>query len=325
MSEMSEISGVGMENDLVTNTMTKEKAKLTVQEIDQHNVQDVLQQSLQQPLVLMCWSARSEASSACLQLIQRLVSRFSGRIGLATLDCDAHPMLAQQLGAMQVPVAKVVAQGQILAEFTGQEPEDQLVALFTQLAGGPPSEAELEPSDDHSEMDQFLNAVEQKRQAGDLASAQQALETALADMAADAPELEAVRLKLGQILVESDQFDAAETLVDQFKSGGGEGAKLSAMIYFGREKALVTETAAELQAKIEQTADDPAACFGLAVYAVFDGDFAQARDGLMRMMLKARNFGDGKPQKALVALLDLMGPEHPEAKGLRRKLFSLLH
>lgn len=323
MSEMGEMSGVSMENGMAATG----NAKLTVQELDQHNVQEVLQQSLQQPLVLMCWSARSEDSAACLQLIKRLVSRFAGRIGLATLDCDAHPMLAQQLGAMQVPVAKVVAQGQILAEFTGQEPEDQLLALFTQLAGGPPGEAEPEVDEvgDHSEIDQFLMAVEQKRQAGDLPAAQQALETALADMAKDAPEIDAVRLKLGQILVESDQFDAAQALVDQFKAGSTEGPKLSAMIYFGREKALVSETADVLQTKLEKAADDYAAMFGLAILAVFEGDFAKARDGLMQMMLKARNYGDGKPKQALVALLDLMGPEHPDAKGLRRKLFSLLH
>lgn len=323
MGEIGEMNGAGMGNGLTATGA----GTLQVQEIDQHNVQEVLQQSLQQPLVLVCWSARSEDSVTCLQSLKRMISRFSGRIGFVTLDCDAHPMLAQQLGAMQVPTAKVIAQGQILAEFTGQEPEDQLLGLFTQLAGGPPAEAEPEDesSADHSEIDQFLRAVEQKRQAGDLASAQQALESALADMASDVPEIDSVRLKLGQILVESDQFDAAEALIEQFKAGSTEGPKLSAMIYFGREKTLVTEAIDDLRKKLESTPDDHSARFSIAILSVFDGDFAQARDDLMQLMVKARSFGDGKPQKALVALLDLMGPEHPDAKGLRRKLFSLLH
>ena len=147
----------------------------------------------------------------------------------------------------------------------------------------------------------------------------------MADMAADTSEIEAVRLKLGQILVESDQFDAAEALVEQFKAGASEGPKLSAMIYFGREKALITAVPSELKVRLDQSSDDHEAVFSLAILAVFEGEFAQARDLLMQLMTRARSFGQGNPQKALVALLDLMGPEHPDAKGLRRKLFSLLH
>jgi putative thioredoxin len=324
MSEMGERTGAGVP---AGGSVAAAAPALQVQEIDQHNVQEVLQQSMQQPLVLVCWSAKLPDSVSTFSSIKQLISRFAGRIGMASLDCDDHPMLAQQLGAMQLPVAKVVAQGQVLAEFTGQEPEDQLIGLFTQLAGGPPAEAAADEAltAGQGEMDQFLQAVEEKRQASDLDAAQKALEAALADMADDAAELQAVRLKLGQILVEGDQFDAAEALIEQFKENAPEAAKLGAMIYFGREKKQITEDAATLKTTLAQVPEDHAVRFSLATLAVFDGEFSLARDELMHLMIKARSYGEGKPQKALLALLDLMGPDHPDAKGLRRKLFSLLH
>ncbi|MEJ2669551.1 MAG: tetratricopeptide repeat protein [Gammaproteobacteria bacterium] len=296
-----------------------------VTEINEHNVQDVLQDSLHKPLVLFCGSAQSPDSEKGLSTLKRVLSRFGGRIAMVTLDCDAHPMIAQQLGALRPPVAKLIAQGQILAELTGLEPEDQLLRLFTQL-GGEPGEEVLESTDGSDaapdQLDQVLRTVEQAILAGNTTAAEQMLRQALSE--ADAEMAPRLRVRLARLLVLLDRLDDASVENEQLPETSVARAEVTALLFFARERQALAPVEALTQRCAADAADHEAR-FGLAVYAALGQDFDAAKEHLFQLMTVAQHYRDDIAQKALIALVDVMGSEHPDAKHIRRRLFALLH
>jgi len=303
-----------------------ESATFVVQAIDGHNVQDVLQQSIKQPLVLACWSPQNSESEAAVKSLGALLVQFGGRVAMATLDIEAHPMIAQQLGVMRVPQAKLLMQGQILAEFSGTEPEDQLIGVFTQLVGPPDAiEPEAEEPESDDDMQRFLAEVDQYLVQGNFAQAQQALEGALAQAEDQSEDSQRIRIKLIHTYLAQDAVETAEAEVEKLPESSPERSEASAMVFIAQQVKTL-EPQAQLAERLEASDKDHEARFGLAIYAMQAKDYDQAQALLFQLLIKARGFQEGIAQRALVVLLDLISPLDPDrAKSIRRKMFSLLH
>ena len=64
--------------------------------INESNLQQTLEQSMQLPVLFYFWSERSQH---CLQLtpvLERLAQEYAGQFLLAKLDCDNEPVVASQ-------------------------------------------------------------------------------------------------------------------------------------------------------------------------------------------------------------------------------------
>jgi putative thioredoxin len=158
---------------------------------------DVIERSVQHPVVVEFWSPRSEASVALSPVLARLSTEYDGKFVLARVDVDANPQLAQAVGVQSIPLVIAVLRGQVVPLFQGAlgEPEarqylDQLftVAVANGITGraepvGPaaPGDEDLEP-----EADPRYEAAEDAVAAGDLDGAIAAYETLLKEAPADA-------------------------------------------------------------------------------------------------------------------------------------------
>jgi putative thioredoxin len=125
---------------------------------------DVIERSLQAPVVVEFWSPRSQASNALGPVLTKLSSDYAGKFLLARVDVDANPQLAQAVGVPSVPLVIAVLRGQVVPLFQGAlgEPEarqyiDQLltVAVANGITGraepvgpAPDSDAAAEPEPD---------------------------------------------------------------------------------------------------------------------------------------------------------------------------------
>jgi putative thioredoxin len=119
---------------------------------------DVIERSLQHPVVVEFWSPRSPASNQLGAVLTALSTEYDGKFLLVRIDIDANPGLAQAVGVQTVPLVIGVLRGQVVPLFQGPlgEPEarqylDQLmtVAVANGIAGraqpvggGAPAEAE---------------------------------------------------------------------------------------------------------------------------------------------------------------------------------------
>jgi putative thioredoxin len=158
---------------------------------------DVIERSIQVPVIVEFWSPRSEASLALSPVLVRLSTEYGGKFLLTRVDIDTNPQLAQAVGVQTVPLVIAVLRGQVVPLFQGSVAEaearqyvDQLltVAVANGITGrtdpvgpaaGPVEEAEPEP-------DPRYEAAENAVGAGDLDGAIAAYETLLKETPNDA-------------------------------------------------------------------------------------------------------------------------------------------
>lgn len=94
---------------------------------------DVIDRSLQVPVVVEFWSPRSDASTDLGAVLQRLSDEYEGKFLLARIDIDANPALAQAVGVQAVPLVIAVLRGQVVPLFQGTVDEEQARQYLDQL------------------------------------------------------------------------------------------------------------------------------------------------------------------------------------------------
>lgn len=169
-----------------------------VLEVGEANFQsDVIERSLQAPVVVELYSPRSQGSNALGAVLAQLSTEYDGKFLLARIDVDANPQVAQAFGVQAVPVVIAILRGQPVPLFQGVlgEPEvrqylDQLltVAVANGITGraepvGPVTEAAA-PEEDapNPRYEKAENALG----AGDLDGAIAAYEELLKETPSDA-------------------------------------------------------------------------------------------------------------------------------------------
>ncbi len=94
---------------------------------------EVLERSMQVPVVLDLWATWCEPCKALSPILERLADEYAGRIVLATVDVDAEQRIAQALQVQSIPTVLAVIGGQLVPLFTGAVPEDQVRAVLAEV------------------------------------------------------------------------------------------------------------------------------------------------------------------------------------------------
>ena len=94
---------------------------------------DVIERSVQVPVVVEFWSPRSEASLGLGPVLAQLSTEYAGKFLLARIDIDANPQLAQAVGVQTVPLVIAVLRGQVVPLFQGAVAEPEARQYFDQL------------------------------------------------------------------------------------------------------------------------------------------------------------------------------------------------
>jgi putative thioredoxin len=100
----------------------------------------VLERSHSLPVVVDFWA---DWCAPCRQLgpvLEREVSKRSGRLELVKLDVDANPTVSRSYGIQGIPAVKAFHKGGVVAEFVGAQPADVVERFLDSLL---PSEADL--------------------------------------------------------------------------------------------------------------------------------------------------------------------------------------
>ncbi|MBJ8346596.1 tetratricopeptide repeat protein [Antrihabitans sp. YC2-6] len=140
---------------------------------------EVLQRSMQVPVVVALASARSEPSLALTETFARLAAEDNGTWVLAKVDVDSNMRIAQAFGVQSIPTIVAVAAGQPLADLQGPQPEPQLrewISAILRAVEGKLSGAAEQPAAE----DPRFTAAEQALEDGDLEGAVAAYEAILA-------------------------------------------------------------------------------------------------------------------------------------------------
>jgi putative thioredoxin len=258
-------------------------------EITEANLEaEVLVRSSQVPVVVLLWSARSEASAQLGNVLAELAAADGGKWSLATVNVDAVPRVAQMFGVQAVPTVVALAAGQPLSSFQGLQPPDQLRRW----------------------VDSLLNATAGKLDGGD-----------------DGEEPEQVDPELAQARAHLDEgdFDAASNAYQAILGANPNHAEAKGAVRQIGFLQRATTQRPDAVAVADAAPDDIEAAFAAADVEILQQNVAAAFDRMIALIKRTAGDDRTKVRTRLIELFDLFDPADPEVIAGRRKLANALY
>jgi putative thioredoxin len=100
---------------------------------------EVLERSRETPVVVDFWAEWCGPCRMLGPVLERAAEARDGQVVLAKLDTDANPNVARRYGIQGIPAVKAFRGGEVVEEFVGVQPPQQVEAFFDALV---PSEAD---------------------------------------------------------------------------------------------------------------------------------------------------------------------------------------
>ncbi|RUR52678.1 co-chaperone YbbN [Vreelandella populi] len=276
-------------------------------ELDAGNIQQVLEASMQVPVLLGCYSPADSSCRTLLAVLEKLVVEYAGAFLLGKLNVEANPEISAQLGVRAVPDVKLVSQGGLVDNFQGALPEKEVREWLGRYFPAP-AEAPESPEE------QAEAALEQ----GDAATAREIYQSLITQY----PEYYAYQVALARALVAEGRSDEARSVLDNLppeERDAPAARGVRASIEFS-ERALSSEDIAALGER-----NDSEAQFQRALRQVADGQYDAGLEALLTLMKQDRAYNDDAARKTLLQVFDALGADHPLTVAYRRKLFALLY
>ena len=274
---------------------------------DAGNIQQLLELSMQVPVLLDCWAPWCEPCKNLMPVLEKLAREYRGAFILAKLNIDENQEIAAQLGVRSVPDVKLISQGGLVDHFQGALPEKQVREWLGRYFPAP-EDAPASPEEQAAEA----------LAAGDAATARALYE----ELVQQNPQHYPYQVELARALVAEGSAADARALLDNLPPEERDAAPargVRASIEFGEE----APSAEELAALGER--DDSEAQYLRALRNVADGHYEAGLDALLALMKSDRAWGDDAARRTLLRVFDALGADHPLTVAYRRKLFAMLY
>ncbi|MFN4063202.1 tetratricopeptide repeat protein [Aquabacterium fontiphilum] len=268
---------------------------------------DLIAASTQVPVLLDIWAEWCGPCKALGPVLEQLEAEYAGRFILAKVNADQYPEIAQQLsqmfGVRSIPFCVLFKGGQPIDGFVGALPADKIRGFLDQHVAG---EGELASEAETVDAEQALAE-------GDPNTAFALLQDALAKD----PGNDEARYDLIKLLLAEGALEEAQAIYAPIASRGSGPVPEQRVVAFGRYiEALATARAgrspAELAEAIAANKRDFAARYALAQLFFAAGEFTQAMDELLEIIMRDKTWNDELARKTYIAILEVMGKPAPK-------------
>jgi putative thioredoxin len=266
---------------------------------------EVVRRSQDVPVLVDFWAEWCGPCKSLTPVLEKLAAEYGGRFILAKCNTDENQDLARQFGIRGIPACKLFKDGALVAEFQGAQPEGEVRRFLDAHC----ADAE----------DQPLDVARQLIGGGRVEEAIGILEGVLAE---DPSQVDA-RLLLVRALISQHQFEKARELLATVPSTLDEVKSLQQMIDYA-SAASEYGTVAECEARVQENPQDLEALYQLGVVLTLEDRFQDAMDRFLQVIAKNKNYGEGKVRQAMLALFEVLGPDHELTHQYRRKFANLV-
>ena len=266
---------------------------------------EVLQASTQIPVLVDFWAPWCGPCKSLGPVLEKLEADYGGRFKLVKINSDDEQQLAQAFGIRSIPTCVLIKDGKPADGFMGALPEGKVREFLDKHL---PSADELIAEEDLSEAEQLLSQ-------GDTSSALAKLQEALAvNPANDVARFDYVKLLIAMGELETAQAALAPALAQiplQLRFDALHHW-LQAMVFATTDERGQWELA-QFDALIEKNKRDFDTRLAKARLLMAAGQWTQAMDELLEIIMRDKTWSDQAARKHFVAILELLTP--PKAKG----------
>ncbi len=271
---------------------------------------DLLMGSNQQPILLDIWAEWCGPCKALGPVLEKLEADYGGRFKLAKVNADTQQEIAGQLsqmfGVRSIPFCVMFVGGQPVDGFVGALPEAKIREFLDKHV---PGENEIAAEAETEEAEEL--AAE-----GDTESAVSKLLHALERD----PGNDEARFDLIKLLLAHGQLVGAKEIFEPIAARASGPLPEARVAAFGRyldavNAALDVRPVEELQAALAANKRDFAARMELSQTLIAAGQFTQAMDEMLEIIMRDKAWNDEWARKTYVALLEVMSkpPVKPSA------------
>lgn len=265
---------------------------------------DVIEASNSIPIVIDFWA---EWCGPCRQLgptIEKLAQEADGRWKLVKINTDENPDIAIQFGVRGIPSVKMVYQQDLIAEFTGAQPEHMIRKwLEENLPDGGAEDAE-----------EALENVRLFLGEGNRDQAGAVLEGRVTEDSS--PELK-VRYAL---LLLPDHIGEARQWMEQVEDRAKYDIEFEVLETTAHIKEL-----AEGKSKPESKNTKAVQLYLEAAEKLMEKDFEEALPQFIESLQLDRELDDDGARKACIACFNMLGEQHPLSIKYRRQFSMSLY
>ncbi|HHR6131259.1 TPA: co-chaperone YbbN [Providencia alcalifaciens] len=283
-------------------------ANAQIIDINETNLHQTIEQSMNMPVMFYFWSPRSPQSLEFTSMLERIAQDYAGLFILAKVNCDEEQMIASQFSLKGVPTVYVLQNGRPVDGFEGPQPEEAVLQILSRVL---PSPEELKAA-----------------QAAELVAEgklQEALPL-LKEANQLAPKNSDITFLLAEVQIGLHLIDDAEALLAtvpmQDKDSRYQG--LVAQIELTKQAADTPEIQ-QLIKEFNQDQENTTLAVQLALKLHEVNRNEEALDMLLTFLRKDLNAGDGAIKKTMMDIMSAMGTGDALASKFRRQVYSLLY
>lgn len=277
-------------------------------DINESNLHQTLEHSMQQPVLFYFWSDRSQHCQELTPVLERLAQEYAGQFILAKLDCDKEQLVASQFGLRAIPTVYLFQNGQPVDGFQGPQPEEAIRALLQKVL----------PREDEIKAQQAMQLMEAGKPLDAL--------PLLKDAWQISNQNSEIGFLLAEVLIALNRSDEAEAVlaVVPLQDQDTRYQSLISQIDLLKQAADTPEIQ-QLQAQMAEEPENAGLAAKLALQLHHVGRNEEALELLFHFLKRDLSAGEGEVRKMFQEILAALGTGDALASRYRRQLYSLLY
>ncbi len=260
---------------------------------------EVLKFSQNVPVVVDFWADWCRPCKALSPTLEKIAHEAGGTFRLAKVDVDANPNLAILYNVRSIPLVKAFSNGQVVAEFTGLQPEDRVREFIEKIVPPSPQTLALEKADGLFSLHDWVEAEKIYRQ-----------------ILEQIPSQPASLLGLARVLLVQNRVTDALAILKDFP--------VSDQYHTAQRLLPLAEVLQALSRKRLPDENELDAAYQNAIRLASRGNLLASLDGLMDILRQDKTYQEGKAHQVVLSILELLGENDPDARQYRAELANVL-